>query len=52
MDKEKLKSRVKELEEKIEKATDILQRMRSCSESEYGELPWWSNEVLKELGKE
>ena len=49
---EKLESQVKELELKIVKAADILQRMRSASESDFPEMPYWSNEVLKELGKE
>jgi hypothetical protein len=44
--------KIKELEEKIDRASFILSKMRAASECDFSEMPYWSNEVLKQLGKE
>lgn len=49
---EDLETKIKTLELQIENAVDILQRMRSASQCDFPEMPYWSNEVLKVFGKE
>lgn len=40
--------RLLKLEDSVESMVNDLQKMRSCSECDYPELPWWSNKCIED----